>query len=114
VERVEPGRLERAGLDYVDLVGAADVVVTKPGYGIVTDCIGAGARLVYTDRGDFPEYPIMVAEMPRYLPCAFASNEDVTGGRLGPALDAVRALPFPGPPRTDGAAVAADRVLSLL
>jgi L-arabinokinase len=114
LERVEPGRLERAGLDYVDLVGAADVVVTKPGYGIVTDCIGAGARLVYTDRGDFPEYPIMVAEMKRYLPCAFASNEDVTGGRLGPALDAARALPFPEPPRTDGAGVAADRVLSLL
>jgi hypothetical protein len=110
LERVAAGRLEAAGLGYVDLVGAADVVVTKPGYGIVTDCVGAATRLVYTARGDFPEYPIMVAEMPRYLPCVFASNEDVIGGRLGPALEAVRALPFPDPPRTDGAAVAAERL----
>jgi L-arabinokinase len=114
LERVAAGKLEAAGLGYVDLVGAADVVVTKPGYGIVTDCVGAGTRLVYTPRGDFPEYPIMVAEMPRYLPCVFASNEDVIGGRLGPALDAVRGLRFPDPPRTDGATVAAERLLGRL
>jgi L-arabinokinase len=102
------------GLSYPDLVGAADVVVTKPGYGIVTDCIGASTRLVYTDRGDFPEYPVMVREMPRYLPAAFASNGDVREGRLGPALEAVLAMPFPDPPRTDGAAVAAEKLLALL
>jgi L-arabinokinase len=114
VHHVEAGRLEAAGLGYADLVGAADVVVTKPGYGIVTDCIGAGTRLVYTDRGDFPEYPVMVAEMPRYLPALFTRNEDVLEGRLGRALDGVLALPFPDPPRTDGAAVAAERLLTLL
>jgi L-arabinokinase len=37
----EPARLQALGLGYEDLVGAADVVVTKPGYGIVTDAIGA-------------------------------------------------------------------------
>ena len=93
-------------------MGAVDVVVTKPGYGIVSDCIGAGTRLVYTDRGDFPEYPVMVAEMPRYLPAVFASNEEVREGRLGRALEAVRALARSRtPPRTDGAAVAAEKLL---
>ena len=82
--------------------------MTKPGYGIVTDCIGAGTRLVYTDRGDFPEYPVMVAEMPRYLPASSRRTTDVREGRLGPALEAVLALPFPDPPRTDGAAVVAE------
>jgi len=110
LERLDSGTLAAAGLEYPDVVGAADVVVTKPGYGIVTDCIGAGTRLVYTDRGDFPEYPVMVGEMPRYLPCVFATNEEVREGRLGPALDAVRSLPFPDPPRIDGAAVAAERL----
>ena len=94
-------------------VRAADVVVTKPGYGIVTDCIGAGARLVYTDRGDFPEYPVMVAEMKRYLPAVFASNDEVREGRLAPALEAALEAPFPPPPRTDGAAVVAERILEL-
>jgi L-arabinokinase len=114
LRRLDGDALSSLGLSYPDLVGAADVVVTKPGYGIVTDCIGAGTRLVYTDRGDFPEYPVMVAEMPRYLPSAFASNDDVREGRLGPALEAVLAMPFPEPPRTDGAAVAAEKLLALL
>jgi hypothetical protein len=90
------------------------VVVSKPGYGIVTDCIGARTRLVYTDRGDFPEYPILVSEMPRHLPVAFASNEDVREGRLDDALRHVMALPFPEPSPTNGATVVADTLLTAL
>ena len=106
-------RLAGLGLRYLDLIGAADVVLTKPGYGIVTDCIAAGTRILYTDRGDFPEYPILAAEMPRYLPCAHVSNEDVRRGLLEEALDAVLGAPFPPPPRLDGAEVAAQRLLGL-
>jgi hypothetical protein len=90
------------------------VVVTKPGYGIVTDCIGARTRLVYTERGDFPEYPVMVAEMGRYLPAVHVANEALLGGRLRAALEQVLSLPFPEPPRTDGAAVAAGLLLERL
>ena len=106
-------RLAGLGLHYLDVIGAADVVLTKPGYGIVTDCIAAGTRILYTDRGDFPEYPILAAEMPRYLPCAHVSNEDVRMGLLEEALDAVLRAPFPPPPRLDGAEVAAARLLGL-
>jgi hypothetical protein len=114
VMALSAGALARAGLEYPDLVGAADVVITKPGYGIVTDCVGAGARLVYTDRGDFPEYPIMVAEMTRYLPAVHVANEDVREGRLGPALEAVMTLERPATPPIDGAQVAADAILEAL
>jgi L-arabinokinase len=106
------GDLEAAGLAYTDLVGAADVVVTKPGYGIVTDCIGAGTRMVYTDRGDFPEYPILSRDMKRYIPAVHATNDAVRNGRLGSALDAVLAMPLPERPRIDGADVAAERLLA--
>jgi hypothetical protein len=114
LRQLDAGALRSAGLDYPDVVGAADVVVTKPGYGIVSDCIGAGTRLVYTDRGDFPEYPVMVAEMPRCLPAVFASNDEVRQGHLGRALEEVRALPFPAPPQIDGASVAAGKLLERL
>ena len=83
-------RLRALGLLYQDVVGAVDVVVTKPGYGIVTDAIAAGTRLVYTDRGDFPEYPILVEEMARYLPVAYVSGDDLRArparGRPGRVL----------------------------
>ena len=114
VRRIPNEALAAVGLEYVDLVGAVDVVVSKPGYGIVTDCIGSRTRLVYTDRGDFPEYDVLVAGMPRYLPVAFVSNGDLRGGRLGAALAAVRSLEFPASPRTDGAGVAASRVLAAI
>ena len=106
--------LEAARLAYIDLVGAADVVVTKPGYGIVTDCIGAGTRMVYTDRGDFPEYPILSRGMQRYIPAVYATKDDICGGRLGPALDKVMSMALPQTPRIDGAEVAADFLLSRL
>jgi L-arabinokinase len=107
-------RLGGLGLGYVDLVGAADVVVTKPGYGIVSDAIAARARLVYTDRGDFPEYEVLVREMPRYLPCAHVSRAELMDGRLRPALEAALEAPLPEPPPLDGAASAADRLLERL
>jgi hypothetical protein len=113
--RIERGDLPRVGLSYLDLVVAADVVLTKPGYGIVSDCIGCSTRIVYTDRGDFPEYPVMVAEMPRYVPAVYVPSTDLREGRLGPALDQALAMPFPpSPPRTDGASVAADAILARL
>ncbi len=114
VRVLDAAALETAGLSYPDLVGASDVVVTKPGYGIVTDCIAARTRLVYTERGDFPEYPIMVAEMGRYLPAVHASNEAVREGRLEKPLAEVLAMPFPGPPDLNGAAAVASRLLDFV
>ena len=113
VRGVTRAGLAARGLQYLDVIGAADVALTKPGYGIVTDCIAAGTRMVYTDRGDFPEFPILVAEMARYLPSAHVSNEDVGAGHLDGALAAVLREPFPPPPRLDGAVVAARRLLGL-
>lgn len=106
--------LEQRGLRYEDVVGASDVVVTKPGYGIVTDAIGAGARIVYTDRGDFPEYPVLVAEMGRYVPAAHVGNADLLAGRIGVAIDAVLAQPVPPPPDLSGASVAAEHLLAMM
>jgi L-arabinokinase len=114
VGSVDDPRLAALGLRYEDVVAAADVVVTKPGYGIVTDAVAGRTRIVYTDRGDFPEYPILVAEMPRYVPAVHVSNDDVRTGRLGEAIHGVLGQPFPDPPRLDGAEVAARRLLNFL
>ena len=107
-------RLARLGLEYPDVVGAVEVVVTKPGYGIVTDAVGAGTRLLYTDRGDFPEYPVMVREMPRYLPCLHVTHAEVAQGRLARAVERVLALPWPEAPDLAGAERAAELLLARL
>jgi L-arabinokinase len=102
------------GLDYPDVVGASDVVVTKPGYGIVADAIAAGARLVYTERGDFPEYPILVRGMVRWLAAEHVSNADLRAGRVAEPIRRVLARPAPAPPELGGARRAAERILSFV
>jgi L-arabinokinase len=114
VRRLEAAELAESGLDYPDLVGACDVVVSKPGYGIVTDCIGARTRLVYTDRGDFPEYDVLVGEMERFLPAVFVASAELREGRLGGALGRVLEMPFPAQPALNGAEVAAERLIAAL
>ncbi|BDG05268.1 glycosyltransferase [Anaeromyxobacter oryzae] len=112
-EDVRTGRLDALGLDYPDVIGAADAVVTKPGYGIVSDCVAAGTPLVYTDRGDFPEYPVLVREMVRLLPCVHVPGDDVRAGRIGDAVRRVLAAGRPGAGAMDlgGAERGAARVL---
>jgi hypothetical protein len=108
----EIDRLDALGLYYPDVVAAADVVVTKPGYGIVSDSIGAGTRVVYTDRGDFPEYPILVREMPRYLACVYVESNELRAGQLAGPVRRALALPVPPPPDLGGAGRAAERILA--
>lgn len=110
---IDVDRAAELGLKYIDLVGAVDVCITKPGYGIVSDAIAARRRMVYTERGDFPEYPILVRQMQRWLPARHVSNDDLRMGRLQDALDGVMGGPFPDPPDMTGAETAARRLLEL-
>jgi len=104
-----------AGLRYEDLVAAVDVVVTKPGYGIVSECIANGTAMVYTSRGHFAEYPVMVTEMPRYLRCAYLNQDALLAGRWRTALEAARGgAPPPERPRTDGADVIAGMIAAII
>jgi hypothetical protein len=92
-----------------------DVVLTKPGYGIISECIANDTAMLYTSRGNFVEYDVLVREMPRYLRCAFIGHDDLFAGRWQDALDRVRAMPPPPErPATDGAATAASWITLLL
>jgi hypothetical protein len=80
---------------YEDLVAASDAVITKPGFGILGECIAASTPILYTSRGNFREYDVLVAEMPRYLRAKFLSQEDLFGGRWQAALAELIAQPAP-------------------
>jgi L-arabinokinase len=92
---VDENAMYALGYRYQDLVRAVDVVVTKPGYGIISECIANDTALLYTSRGDFREYPVLVDEMPKYLRCEFISQDDLFSGTWQAALDRVLARPSP-------------------
>jgi hypothetical protein len=112
---IAPPREAPAGLRYEDLVAAADVVVSKPGYGIVSECMANQTALLYTSRGRFIEYDLFVREMPTLLRCRFLPHDDLMTGRWHPAIRDLLATPMPPDrPRIDGADVAARLLLDAL
>lgn len=114
VVAIPEARIYDSGLRYEDLVGACDAVVTKPGYGIVSECLANGTAVVYTDRGRFAEYPVLVAEMPAYVRCAWIDQSSLRAGRWRAALDAAASAPAPAEhPATDGADVIAGMMSAL-
>ena len=102
------------GIAYEDLVAAVDVVVTKPGYGMVAECAANDTAMIYTARGRFPEYDVLVAGMPGLIRNAFISHADLFTGRWEPAIAQVLSQPRPTAPNTDGAEVAAARIAARL
>jgi L-arabinokinase len=108
-------RLYDAGFHYEDLVAAVDVIATKPGYGIIAECVANDTAMLYTSRGHFVEYDVLVREMPRYLRCRFIEQDDLLNGRWRAAIEALLASPpAPERPRTDGADVVAHMIQGLL
>lgn len=98
---------------YEDLVAASDAVITKPGFGILGECIASSTPMLYTSRGDFREYDVLVNAMPQYLRSRFISQDDLFSGRWHNAL--TQLLAQPAPPDTlapDGADVAAGIIFS--
>ena len=107
----------RAGVRYEDLVGAAEAVVTKPGFGIISECIANDAAVLYTSRGHFPEYEVLVEEMPKYLRAAFIGQEDLFAGKWESHLTKLLKQPRPKnyqKPEINGADVAAEILLKTL
>ncbi len=55
-------------VDYTDVVKAVDIVVTKPGYGIIADCICNQTPMLHVERGQFAEYPLLLKALDDTLP----------------------------------------------
>ena len=105
---VDVGALLDQGFRYEDLVAAVDVVLTKPGYGIIAECAANDTALVYASRGDFAEYAVLVEAMPGLLRSAYIEQRDLFAGRWAPVVRQVLDQPPPtARPATDGAQVVA-------
>ena len=71
---------------YEDLVCAVDAIVTKPGYGIVADVLGHHLPILYTDRGEFAEYPKLVEALHDCATCEYIPQQELLAGNLAPYL----------------------------
>jgi L-arabinokinase len=96
------------GLEYEDLVAQADAVITKPGYGIVSECLVHRVPVLYTSRGEFAEYGPLVAGLQRFGISGFIGNQDLLSGNWRDGLEALLRPPAAWPELpANGAEVAA-------
>jgi len=112
---VNASNLDGYNFSYVDVVAAVDGVITKPGYGIVSDCLANGAPMIYTERGIFPEYEVLVGEMEKNLKTAYLSPRDFYEGNWEKAMDRICSSRAKLPQMSAGGAEAcARRILDFL
>jgi UDP:flavonoid glycosyltransferase YjiC (YdhE family) len=101
--------------DYVSLLAACDAVVTKPGYGIVADCLANHTAVLFTSRGPFREYDVLAEALQKLGRACFVSHDDLLAGQIKDHLAALESLPdtWTDMPM-NGADVVADRILKRL
>jgi hypothetical protein len=105
-------KVESEAVSFVDLVHAADFVITKPGYGMVSDCLSHGKPMIFSDRGIFPEYPILVEGIKSHLPCCYMPKKDLYSGNWAPYLEHLARQPLLLTRiKTNGAQVAGKRIV---
>ena len=107
--------LPDAQRNYADLVRASDIVVTKPGYGIVADILSHQVPVLYTERGDFAEYDYLVRALSECATAEFIPQNRVMCGDLLPYLNRLlNKKPNWPEVSLDGAEVAAAKISALL
>ncbi len=107
--------IKREQVPFADVVASVDGVLSKPGYGVVSDCVVNRKPLLYAERTDFAEYGVLVEAIRKYLKHSHIPAERLYRGELCPALDLL--WNCPDPPlslKGGGAEIAAQRIAAFL
>jgi len=93
---------------FADVAASVDVVVSKPGYGTISECVANNVPFVYIPRKDFAEYAALHDGLNRWGGGVVISTDDFATGNWGASLtQALASTPDPNVYAVDGAEVAA-------
>jgi L-arabinokinase len=107
--------LDREQVTFPDVVASMDAVISKPGFGILSDCMVNRKPLIYADRKNFLEYPILEAAIRKHLRHVHIPADHLYRGDLQESLDSIEKCPEPkSHPEQGGDHIAADRIAAFL
>jgi hypothetical protein len=107
--------IDREAIPFSDVIASADAVISKPGFGILSDCAVNEKPLIYSDRADFLEYGILVKAIRKYLKHIHITANDLYRGNLLPSLHRIWNCPPPAEtPPQGGAVIAAQHIAQFL
>jgi len=107
--------LDGAHLSFADVVASVDGVLSKPGFGILSECAVNNKPILYADRADFAEYQILVDALKKYFKCNHIPRERLYKGEISEFLDRLWNCPQPQTELVQGGApIAARRIIEFL
>jgi hypothetical protein len=107
--------LDGTRLPFADVVASVDGVLSKPGFGILSECAVNSKPLLYADRTDFAEYPVLEKALKKYFKCLHIPSERLYRGEIGEFLDRLWDCSQPQAELTQGGApIAAGRIMDFL
>jgi L-arabinokinase len=98
---------------YHDVIASADVMISKIGYGVYSECLLNGLPLLYVPREDFAEYPVLEAGINRWGHGIGLSKTDFYALKWDDALAALVNTTKPERITSDGAQLCADAIMRL-
>ncbi|HHM23980.1 MAG TPA: hypothetical protein ENJ23_02970 [Bacteroidetes bacterium] len=100
---------------FPDLLRAADVVVSKPGYGIVSECLANRTPMLFAPRKDFAEYGVLERHLLETRTGYRLESEKFFAGEWHNGLQALLTAKISWPNiATNGAEVAAGEIQKML
>ncbi len=97
----------------IDMMPFIDVVLCKPGYGVLSECWSTTTPIAWVERPDFPEFPMLKTWLNESFPACGMTRSDFQQGRWQHALDTAHNHSAHYPERDgDGAIDAANLILN--
>ena len=97
----------------IDMMAIVDVVLCKPGYGVLSECWSTATPIAWVERPDFPEFPMLKAWLDGSFPSSGMTRSEFQQSNWQHALDNAQSHPGKFPELLgNGAYEAADIILS--
>lgn len=106
--------LDKKIFPYQDLVSSVDCVISKIGYGVVSECFLNGIPLIYLPRKHFAEYPVLEKAVQKWGMGCCLSQEQYYNLQWSDALNSVAQKGKSSPMICSGASAAAELIQSLI
>jgi hypothetical protein len=95
------------------MIKGVDLVLSKPGYSIVSEIIGNQTPVAFVARNDFCEDPLLRQGLLQYAVCEEMSMQDFNEGNWQSTFESLLAKPGQWPAiECNGAQVAAEEILA--
>ncbi len=85
--------IEAIDFSFAELLASCDAVISKPGYGTVTETVCNGIPALYVLRGDWPEEPALENWWCKYGTVKKMSRDDFFSGNVSESLLELWSLP---------------------